>query len=154
MGRGRGQQIMCTQRTSRAREVPSPLRLRSRARLRALEALGFFNALSCKLGIILKHSATKHTCINYTPFKKSNATRLWSIIFLLSWIHCAEILRKYRKILAQWMGSGYAWYTLTKGTPKTWQSMHFPYNPINFATFPFWHCPQFTHPARAPVKQS
>ena len=29
-----------------------------------------------------------------------------------------------------------------------------PPNPFNFATFPFWHCPQFTHPARSPMKQS
>ena len=44
--------------------------------------------------------------------------------------------------------------TLTKGKPKTWYNTHFPFNPINFATLTSWGCPQFTHPARAPVKQS
>ena len=43
---------------------------------------------------------------------------------------------------------------LKKGKHKTWHSMHFPYNPINFATCPFWHCPHFTHPTHAPLKQS
>ena len=33
-------------------------------------------------------------------------------------------------------------------------NLHFPYNPIDFASFNFRYCPQFTHPARAPVKQS
>ena len=30
------------------------------------------------------------------------------------------------------------WAVVTKGKPKTW---HFPFNPINFATFPSWYCP-------------
>ena len=29
-----------------------------------------------------------------------------------------------------------------------------PHDPINFASFRFRYCPQFTNPARAPVKQS
>ena len=47
-------------------------------------------------------------------------------------------------------------HTLTKGKHKTWHSMHFAYNPINFATFHSRHCPPTypTHPAHAPVKQS
>ena len=42
----------------------------------------------------------------------------------------------------------------TKGKSKTSHSMHFPYNPINFASIPFRYCPQVAHPARAPTKQS
>ena len=45
-------------------------------------------------------------------------------------------------------------HSFTIGKRKTSHSMHFPYNPINFASFLFRYCPQFTHPARAPVKQS
>ena len=62
----------------------------------------------------------------------------------------------FRRISVQWMGSGYVCilHTLTKGKHKTWHSVHFPYNPINFATFPFWHYPQLTHPAHASVKHS
>ena len=52
------------------------------------------------------------------------------------------------------MGSGYHVYILTKAKHKTWHTVHFPYNPINFATFHFWHCPQFTHPTHSPVIQS
>ena len=53
-----------------------------------------------------------------------------------------------------WMGSGYpSVHSFTKGKRKTY-SMHFPHNPINFANFRFRYCPQYTNPARAPVKQS
>ena len=45
-------------------------------------------------------------------------------------------------------------HSVTKGKRKTSHSMHFPYNPINFATFILGYCPQYTHPACAPVKQS
>ena len=45
-------------------------------------------------------------------------------------------------------------HTLTKGKPKTWYNVHFLFNPINSASFHIGCCPQFTHPARAPVKQS
>ena len=45
-------------------------------------------------------------------------------------------------------------HSFTKGKSKTSHSMHFPYNPIKFASFPFRYCPQVTHPARAPAKQS
>ena len=41
------------------REARSPLRPGSRAHLRALEALGVFDALSCYLSLIFKHSDTK-----------------------------------------------------------------------------------------------
>ena len=60
----------------------------------------------------------------------------------------------FRRISVQWMGSGYV-YALTKEKRITRHTMHFPYNPIYFATFFFFlHCPQFTHPTHAPVKQS
>ena len=45
-------------------------------------------------------------------------------------------------------------HTLIKEKHRTRHNMRFPYNPINFATFPFLHCPQLTHPTHAPVKQS
>ena len=168
----------------------------------------------------------------YTPLKKSNATQLWSIIFLLFWIfihqvtcrypwqaclfafrlmpyllglfhwgvskiskrksckidriewemhvtcmssfglsfcectctrnHCPFIAPKSSESIGgfrcnEWAGQrvrAHTLHALTKGKPKTWYNMHFPFNPINFATFPFWYCPQFTHPACAPVKQS
>ena len=36
---------------------------------------------------------------SYTPFKKSNATRLWSIIFLLSWIFIPQVWHPYKACL-------------------------------------------------------
>ena len=33
---------------------------------------------------------------------------------------------------------------------STWYNVQFQYNPINFATFHFWPCPQFSHPTHAP----
>ena len=66
---------------------------------------------------------------------------------------CPFSAPKFRRISAQWMGSGYVCIQ-----PQIWHSMHafpkFPYNPINFASFGFRYCPQITNPARAPVKQS
>ena len=66
-------------------------------------------------------------------------------------IHCTEILRKYRRISVQWMGSGYAcihsMYSQKESPKLDIENMHFPFILINFPTFPFWHCPQFTHPA-------
>ena len=37
-------------------------------------------------------------------------------------------------------------HTLKKGKHKTWHSMYFPYNPINFATFPFLILPPIYSP--------
>ena len=42
--------------------------------------------------IWIKVSFSSINMIEYTPFKKSNATRLWSIISLLSWI-CIDQIR-------------------------------------------------------------
>ena len=55
---GGGQKIMCTH-TYQECEARSPVGLGCRARLRALEALGVFYALSCYLSLIFKHSDTK-----------------------------------------------------------------------------------------------
>ena len=57
-GGGAGRKRLCasTHITARNRTC---FRQGSRARLRALEALGFFNALSCNLCIIFKHSDKK-----------------------------------------------------------------------------------------------
>ena len=60
----------------------------------------------------------------------------------------------FRRISVQWMGSGYACMSLTKVKHKTWHNMHFPYNPIKFAPFPFetalnlltLHTPQWNNP--------
>ena len=59
----------------------------------------------------------------------------------------------FRRISVQWMGSGYV-YALTKEKRRTWHTMHFPYNPIYFATFIFFiapnlltlHTPQWNNP--------
>ena len=50
--------------------------------------------------------------------------------------HCPCNAPKFRRILAQWMGSG-----CTCIEPKTWHSMHFPCNPINFANSRLRYCP-------------
>ena len=50
---------MCANAHYRSGVTRSPLRQRSRAHLRALEALGVFDALSCYLSLISKHSDTK-----------------------------------------------------------------------------------------------
>ena len=55
---GEEQQIMCAH-AHHERKARSPLRPGSRTRLRALEALGTFDALSCYLSLIFKHSDTK-----------------------------------------------------------------------------------------------
>ena len=39
----------------------------------------------------------------YTPFKKSNATRLWSIISLLSWICIHQIRYPWKACLFAWL---------------------------------------------------
>ena len=168
--------------------------------------------------------------IKHTPFEKSNATRLWSIIFLLSWIFIPQVwypwkacLFAFRLMAYMYLLGLFHWgtcrvsklgvkskrksckiyeivwemhamssfglyarvptaHSLRRNPPKLWCteravgthslcalcafihkrkgktsptcSMHFPYNPINFATFISGFCSQFTHPARAPVKQS
>ena len=51
---------------------------------------------------------------------------------------------------SEWTVGTHAWIQPQKGERKPF----FPYNPIEFASFNFRYCPQFTHPARAPVKQS
>ena len=157
-----------------------------------------------------------------TPFKKSNATRLWSIIFLLSWIFIHQVRYPLkaclfaRRLMPYLLGSFHwdacrvsklgvisrnksckidrivwemharwsfalsfcdwmhAWVPTARSVhrsfvrfrrnewavgsraynPQTWHSMHFPYNLINFATFPFGlhpnlltvHTPQWNNP--------
>ena len=55
---------------------------------------------------------------------------------------------------SEWAVGTHACIQPQKGERKPSPSMHFPYNPIDFASFNFQYCLQFTHPARAPVKQS
>ena len=57
-GGGGAKKIMCVH-AHHEREPRSPLRPGSRACLRALETLGFFNALSYYLSLTFKHSHTK-----------------------------------------------------------------------------------------------
>ena len=58
-GGGRKAQNIMYTHAHHEREARSPLRLGSRTRVRALEALGVFDALSCYLSLIFKHSDTK-----------------------------------------------------------------------------------------------
>ena len=55
---------------------------------------------------------------------------------------------------SEWAVGTHACIQPQKGKRKPSHSMHFPYNPIDFASFNVWYCPQFTHPAHALVKQS
>ena len=55
---------------------------------------------------------------------------------------------------SEWAVGAHACIQPQKGERKPSHSMHFPYNPIDFASFNFRYCPQFTHSAHAPVKQS
>ena len=76
------------------------------------------------------------------------------LLGLFHWCACRvsklRAMSKRKSYFGAMNGQWVRMHIFTKGKPQTWHSMHFPYNPINFATFPFWHCPQFTHPARAP----
>ena len=52
-------------------------------------------------------------------------------------IHCTEnppiLSEDFGAMNGQWVRV----HALTKGKPKTWHNMHFPFNPINFANFSF-----------------
>ena len=67
-------------------------------------------------------------------------------------IHCAETVRNFGAL--HWAVGTHAGIHSQEGERKTSHNMHFPYNPIDFASISFGYCPQFTHPARAPMKQS
>ena len=57
-GGGGAKAYKCALHAHHEREARSPLRPGSRARLKALEALGVFDALLCYLILIFKHSDT------------------------------------------------------------------------------------------------
>ena len=168
----------------------------------------------------------------YTPFKISNATRIWLIIFLLSWIcihqvryawkvclfafwlmpyllglfywgacrvsklgetskrkgckidriewemrvissfwpgfwlsfvsvrtstHCPVIAPQSSQSFGGFSAMNGQWlprHTVTKGKPQTWYNTHFPFNPINFATFFVDGSPNLLNLHAPPVKQS
>ena len=50
-------------------------------------------------------------------------------------IHCTESSETLGGLRRNEWAVGMRAYILTKGKPKTWYNMHFPFNPINFATF-------------------
>ena len=120
----------------------------------------------------------------------SNATRLWSIIFLLSWIFIHQVRYLWKACLFAFRLMPYLLGLFHWGACRVsklgamskrksckidrivWEMhamssfglsfcecmhMHLPTAHSlcrNPPKLPFWHCPQFTHPARAPVKQS
>ena len=69
-------------------------------------------------------------------------------------LNAHSLQRKYPKLWrGEWAMGNHACIQPQKGQRKPSHSLHFPYNSIDFANLNFWYCPQFIHPARAPVKQ-
>ena len=84
--------------------------------------------------------------------------KFWVVCMLCQALGCMhaytlpiQVAPKLSETSAQWMGSGYPRvHSFTKGERKTSHSMHFPYNPIDFASFIFRYCPQFFSPCTRP----
>ena len=76
---------------------------------------------------------------------KSKCSKIASLFEIQHDVLFRREFRYNERAQAQWARV----HTLTKGTARISHK-----NPITFATLPFWHCPQFTHPTHASVKQS
>ena len=75
-GGGGGRKRFCAGTHITSAKPNLPYTAGSRGRLRALEALGFFDALSCYLSLIFKHSDTKwaKTTTTIAPSKSATVT--------------------------------------------------------------------------------
>ena len=109
--------------------------------------LGLFHWGACRVSKLGVKSKRKSCKIDQIVWENACYTKFLVVCTYPLPIHCAEI---FGALNGQWVPTR-AFSHKRKALRKNFTySMHFPYNPINFATFYFWMLPPIYSPCTRP----